>query len=84
MHDATPSTIRSGVASGVSTVSWMSFLPVSLIFGEISKHYGLRNAGWLIIALTTLAGVLLGTVARRARHADSWPHVVTALALAQR
>jgi predicted MFS family arabinose efflux permease len=83
LHDATPSTIRSGVASGVSTLSWMAFLPVSLLFGEISNHYGLRNAGWVVIALTALAAVLLGNVARQARHAGPSPDPIAALVPAQ-
>lgn len=62
----------------------MAFLPVSLLFGEISDHHGLRNAGWVVIALTALAAVLLGNVARQARHAGpSRPDPIAALVPAQ-
>ena len=38
LHDAVPSTIRSGVASGVSAISWMVFLPIALVFGVVSTR----------------------------------------------
>jgi MFS family permease len=63
LHDAVPSTIRSGVASGVGAVSWMAFLPFALGFGLVSKHIGVHTAGWMITAATVLAGVLLARVA---------------------
>ena len=33
LHDAVASTIRAGVASGVGTLTWMTFLPFALLFG---------------------------------------------------
>jgi hypothetical protein len=33
LHDAVPSTIRAGVASGVGTLTWLTFLPFALLFG---------------------------------------------------
>jgi MFS family permease len=59
LHDSVPSTIRSGVASGVSAVSWMVFLPVALAFGVVSTHHGVHTAGWMLTAATVLAGLLL-------------------------
>ncbi len=38
MHDAVPSTIRTGVASGISAVSWMLFRRSRSVFGAVSKH----------------------------------------------
>ena len=63
LHDAVPSTIRSGVASGVGAVSWMAFLPFALAFGLVSKHIGVHTAGWMITAVTVVAGALLAKVA---------------------
>ena len=40
LHDAVPSSIRAGVASGTSTFTWIIFLPFSLVFGLISKNSG--------------------------------------------
>jgi hypothetical protein len=37
----------------------MTFLTISLLFGEISKHQSPQHAGWLVMALTALAGGLL-------------------------
>ncbi len=59
LHDAIPSTIRSGVASGVGALSWMAFLPVALAFGLVSSGYGVHTAGWMITAITVIAGALL-------------------------
>jgi len=59
MHDAVPSTIRTGVASGISAVSWMLFLPFALGFGAVSKQSGVYTSGWMITAATALAGAAL-------------------------
>lgn len=60
LHDAVPSTIRAGVASGVSSLSWMAFLPFSLIFGVLHQATDVFTAGWLIAGAVTIAfGVLI-------------------------
>lgn len=59
MHDAVPSTIRTGVASGISAVSWMLFLPFALGFGAVSKQSGVYVSGWMFTAATALAGAAL-------------------------
>jgi MFS family permease len=65
LHDAVPSAIRAGVASGTSTISWIIFLPFSLVFGLISKHHGVHSAGWMITATVALVMVILLKLARR-------------------
>ena len=69
LHDAVPSAIRSGVASGVSSLSWLAFLPVALGFGTLSTAHGVHRAGWMLVALAVLAGALLAATARSARPA---------------
>lgn len=59
LHDAVPSAIRSGVASGVGAFGWIAFLPFALIFGVVTKHVGVHSAGWMITAATALAGGML-------------------------
>ena len=59
LHDAVPSAIRTGVASGASAISWMVFLPIALAFGMVSTQQGVHAAGWILTALTTLAAALL-------------------------
>lgn len=63
LNDAVPSTVRAGVASGVSTFTWIAVLPIALAFGLVSKHHGVHAAGWLITAITLAAGALLVWVA---------------------
>jgi hypothetical protein len=65
LHDAVPSTVRSGVTSGVSAISWMVFLPVALGFGLVSEQHGVRAAGLLLVALTAAAGLMLVALALR-------------------
>jgi MFS family permease len=65
LHDAVPSAIRAGVASGVSTVSWIGFLPFALAFGWVTKEFGTGASGWMITASTVLAGALLIRLSRR-------------------
>lgn len=59
LHDAVPSTIRAGVTSGVSTLTWIAFLPIALGFGLLTEHHGVHSAGWMITAITAVAGALL-------------------------
>jgi MFS family permease len=70
LHDAMPSGVRTGVASGVSTLSWLTFLPASLLFGALSRHGGLAGAGWVVFTLAAAVGVLLAALARRRPCAD--------------
>jgi MFS family permease len=65
MHDAVPSTIRTGVASGVSAFGWMCFLPFALGLGVLSKNEGVHVAAWMLIAATVLACAALAVVAQR-------------------
>jgi MFS family permease len=62
LHDAVPSTIRAGVASGTSTISWIIFLPFSLLFGLISKHSGVHTANWMITVTVALVMLVLWRV----------------------
>jgi hypothetical protein len=73
LHDAVPSAIRSGVASGVSSLSWFAFLPVALGFGALSTAHGVREAGWLLVALAVLAGTLLAATARCTQPCEARP-----------
>ena len=66
MHDAVPSTIRTGVASGISAVSWLLFTPFALLFGAVSKHAGVYVSGWMITGAVALAGAALVWVQRHA------------------
>lgn len=67
LHDAVPSTIRAGVASGVSTLSWIGFLPFALAIGWVTRQYGVDAAGWMLTATTLLAGMLLMRLSTRPR-----------------
>jgi hypothetical protein len=63
LHDEIPSAIRTGVASGVSAISWIVFLPLALGFGLVSTTGGLAAAGWFLVALGALTGALLTATA---------------------
>lgn len=65
LHDAVPSTIRTGVASGVSAASWLTFLPFALAFGALSKEFGVYRSGWMFTGAAVLAGGALLWVAAR-------------------
>jgi MFS family permease len=71
LHDEVPSTIRTGVASGVSTLTWVGFLPLALVFGFVSRDAGVFDAGWIIVGIVCCTGVLL--LAQSARSAGSEP-----------
>ena len=59
LHDAVPSAIRAGVASGAGTISWIGFLPFALTFGWVTQQYGMHASGWMITAAILAVGGLL-------------------------
>jgi MFS family permease len=65
LHDRIPAGIRTGVGSGVGTLSWLMFLPGALLFGLVSAHFGTHAAGWVITGLLCLTGVAVVRVSRR-------------------
>ena len=64
LHDAVPSAMRTGVASGVSTLSWLTFLPSSLAFGAVSGAADVRAGGWIVVVLVAVAGAALLRLSR--------------------
>jgi predicted MFS family arabinose efflux permease len=59
LHDAVPSSVRTGVSSAVGTLSWVVFLPVSLGLGWLARERGIGDAGWVLTALAAIVGALL-------------------------
>lgn len=61
-HDAVPSTLRAGAASGTSTLSWLCFLPFAFVFGVVSNRAGVHAAGWMLVVtgVGTALLVLIG------------------------
>ncbi|MFG2981750.1 hypothetical protein ACGFYQ_10910 [Streptomyces sp. NPDC048258] len=59
LHDAVPSTVRAGVASGVSTLTWLAFVPFALVIGFVSDRRGVGDAGWLFVAVAVASGILM-------------------------
>ena len=59
LHDAIPSQVRAGVASGASTVVWLAFVPAALAFGWVAEAVGVHRAGWLLTGLVATSAVLL-------------------------
>jgi predicted MFS family arabinose efflux permease len=82
VHDAVPSTVRSGVASGIGALSWIVFLPVALAFGVVSTRHGVHAAGWMLTAATVAAGLLLARAASGERAAAVAAQAEPAAALA--
>lgn len=69
LHDSVPSAVRSGVASGVGALSWIAFVPVGLLAGQLADRGGVHAAGWLIVVTSAMAGALLAGLMWRARPA---------------
>jgi MFS family permease len=76
LHDAVPSTVRAGVASGVSTITWLVFLPFSLVFGVVSDAVGVHTAALLLAGAAVVVSVLLAVTARRPVPAGPRPEPV--------
>jgi MFS family permease len=62
LHDGIPSAVRAGVASGVGTLSWVAFVPFAVAMGFVSDRAGVGAAGWVLVGVAVVAGVLLVVV----------------------
>ncbi|HTE65636.1 MAG TPA: MFS transporter, partial [Candidatus Binatia bacterium] len=82
LHDAVPSTIRAGVASGVGTLTWLAFVPFALVVGAVAQSAGINRAGWVFTAVGIAAALLMVVVLPRARPATAEAVVVGAPTLA--
>lgn len=67
LHDSVVSNVRTGVASGIGAFSWILFVPVALVFGWLANEYTPLQGGWLVAALSLVAGYILLKAARPAR-----------------
>ncbi|HEX6481486.1 MAG TPA: hypothetical protein VF043_21815, partial [Ktedonobacteraceae bacterium] len=63
LHDSLSSQVRAGAASGVGALSSIAFVLFALLFGAVSQHAGIFHAGWMVVGVALLAGVLLVKVA---------------------
>ncbi len=59
VHDTVAPNVRAGVSSGVGTLSWVLFLPFSLLLGWASRAHGVGWAGWCLTAVAVVLAVLL-------------------------
>ena len=48
LHDAVPSSIRAGVSSGAGTITWVLFIPFSLVFGWAAREHGVHWSGFML------------------------------------
>jgi Putative zinc-finger len=67
LHDAVPSTIRAGVSSGAGTMTWMLFLPFSLVFGLTARENGVHWSGFMLAGAVLVVAVLLVAGVRASR-----------------
>jgi len=65
LHDAVPSHIRTSVASGVSTISWIFFVPLAIGFGWVARHYGIHAGGWILTGIAVALSTALALLAAR-------------------
>ena len=59
LHDAVPSSIRAGVSSGAGTLTWVLFLPFSLVFGWTARENGVYWSGFMLAGAAVVVAVLL-------------------------
>jgi hypothetical protein len=64
IHESVVAGIRAGVSSGASTLGWLTFVPLSLLFGWLARAHGLHTAGWLLVCLAGASAALLRTAKR--------------------
>ncbi|MGH9117202.1 MAG: MFS transporter [Acidimicrobiales bacterium] len=82
LHDAVSSDVRSGVASGISAATWLTFLPFALGFGSVSERWGIHAAGLAPVGVVAaIAGLLVVVAAAAGRRgpAVAWANAVDAI-----
>jgi hypothetical protein len=80
LHDAIPSDVRSGVASGIGALTWVTFLPFALGFGAASERWGVHVAGWLVVGVAAaVAGLLIVVVTARSTRRAPATYVLAAV-----
>jgi len=67
LHDAVPSSVRAGVSSGAGTMTWVLFLPFSLVFGWAARENGVHWSGFMLAGAVVVVGVLLVISVRASR-----------------
>ena len=67
LHDTVPSAIRAGVSSGAGTLTWVLFLPFSLVFGWVARENGVYWSGFLLAGAVVVVGTLLILSVRASR-----------------
>jgi MFS family permease len=67
LHDAVPSSIRAGVSSGAGTLTWVLFLPFSLVFGWTARDSGIDRSGFMLAGVVVILSVLLIISVRASR-----------------
>ncbi|MEU2390440.1 MFS transporter [Streptomyces sp. NPDC007369] len=77
LHDSVPSAVRAGVASGVGTLTWLTFMPFALVVGFVSNRGGVDEAGWLFMAIAVVSGILMIVVLPAAAAPPAAPVPVT-------
>lgn len=65
LHDAVASSVRAGVSSGAGTLSWLLFLPFSIVFGRVTQGSGVAVSAWLVAAAVLALAALLAARAGR-------------------
>jgi hypothetical protein len=67
LHDAVPSSIRAGVSSGAGTLTWVLFLPFSLVFGLTARDNGIGSSGFMLAGAVVILAALLILSVRASR-----------------
>jgi MFS family permease len=67
LHDAVPSSIRAGVSSGAGTITWVLFVPFSLVFGWTALENGVHWSGFMLAGAVVVVAVLLVLGVRASR-----------------
>jgi Putative zinc-finger/Major Facilitator Superfamily len=67
LHDSVPSSIRAGVSSGAGTLTWVLFLPFSLVFGWTARDSGIDKSGFMLAGAVVIVSALLILSVRASR-----------------
>jgi hypothetical protein len=62
-----PSSIRAGVSSGAGTITWVLFVPFSLVFGWAARENGVHWSGFMLAGAVVVVSVLLVVGVRASR-----------------
>ncbi len=73
LHDSLHSRVRASAASAVATLTHLCVIPLSLIFGLVSRKTSIFSASWILVAIVIVSAVFILIESSKNNHTGLHP-----------